>query len=219
VHSVRSDVRKRKNQNKPENNGFDDSVKADVTGKINPFGGENMQEKLYYPIQAKMVYDDCDYYDCDYWADEISRREAAEYFENIEHSLLKENKLLDNSGLMEYFWCEDKNLETGIKAKVTSAMLSIEIVGDEIFGVTELELKESLSSAEMNELKEFICGQNSDGFGESFEQREIKTPDGDLYVSFWSSGDNYFIDTQEEFEKRMDLAMEQNMSDGPRLEM
>jgi len=35
-----------------------------------------------------------------------------------------------------------------------------------------------------------VCGQNSDGYGEGFEQRPIKTPDGEIYVSFWDSG-NY----------------------------
>ena len=34
-----------------------------------------------------------------------------------------------------------------------------------------------------------------------FEQREIPTDDGDMYVSFWHPGDDYFIYTQEEMDE------------------
>lgn len=46
----------------------------------------------------------------------------------------------------------------------------------------------------------FIClrvGQNSDGYGEGFEQRPIKTPDGEIYVSFWDS-ENYSMKLEQE---------------------
>ena len=56
-------------------------------------------------------------------------------------------------------------------------------------------------------MKDGISGQNSDGFGEGFEQRPIETDEGDMYVSFWNSGDDYFIRTKEE----MDEALGQGM--------
>ena len=34
--------------------------------------------------------------------------------------------------------------------------------------------------------------------GKSLEQRPIKTPDGDIYVSFWNSDDNWSLQTEEE---------------------
>ena len=48
---------------------------------------------------------------------------------------------------------------------------------------------------------------HKDGFGEGFEQRPIETDEGDMYVSFWNSGDDYFIRTKEE----MDEALGQGM--------
>ena len=36
--------------------------------------------------------------------------------------------------------------------------------------------------------------------GEHFEQQPIDTEDGDLYVSFWNSGDDYAIMTQDELD-------------------
>ena len=32
---------------------------------------------------------------------------------------------------------------------------------------------------------------------EGFEQREIKISEGELYVSFWNSGDEFFLVTEE----------------------
>ena len=52
-------------------------------------------------------------------------------------------------------------------------------------------------------LRSAVRGQNSAGFGESFEQRAIETDDGDLYISFWNSSDDYFLDTEAEMEQRM----------------
>lgn len=58
-------------------------------------------------------------------------------------------------------------------------------------------LKEPLSGEETAELLSFVEGQNSDGYGEGFEQRPIKTPDGEIYVSFWDNG-NYSMKLEQE---------------------
>ena len=48
-----------------------------------------------------------------------------------------------------------------------------------------------------------LIGQAADGFGEGLEQREIKTDDGDIYVSFWHSGNDYFMENEMDFQQRM----------------
>ena len=48
-----------------------------------------------------------------------------------------------------------------------------------------------------------MIGQAADGFGEGLEQREIKTNDGDIYVSFWHSGEDYFMENETDFRHRM----------------
>lgn len=62
-----------------------------------------------------------------------------------------------------------------------------------------VELAAPLSLSEEKELKAWISGQNSDGFGEGFEQQEIETGEGVGYLSFWNSGNNYFIKDETEF--------------------
>ena len=69
-----------------------------------------------------------------------------------------------------------------------------------LYGKIDCYLTEALTPEETERLKDAITGQNSDGLGEGFEQREIRTDEGDLYVSFWHSGDDYFLHTQDEMD-------------------
>lgn len=57
-------------------------------------------------------------------------------------------------------------------------------------------------------MKDWICGQNSDGLGEGFEQRPIETEWGDLYVHLWHSGNDYVIVTVEEMGMGQHFGME-----------
>lgn len=57
------------------------------------------------------------------------------------------------------------------------------------------------------QFKDWICGQNADGLGEGFERQEISTNDGVLNVHFWNSGDNYFVENEEEFNARHEFGI------------
>ena len=72
-----------------------------------------------------------------------------------------------------------------------------------------------LNSEETEKLRSAVCGQNSDGFGESFEQRPIKTPDGDIYVSFWNSDESWSLQTEDE----MNEGQSEDMTEEPDMGM
>ena len=42
---------------------------------------------------------------------------------------------------------------------------------------------------------------HNDGLCEGFEQQPIDTMDGELFVSFWNSGDDYAMMTESEFDE------------------
>ena len=85
--------------------------------------------------------------------------------------------------------------------KLKMARWAVEEIGGVLYGRIDCRSAEAFTPEEIEAIKDGISGQNSDGFGEGFEQREIHTDDGDLYVSFWQSGNDYFIHTQSEMDE------------------
>lgn len=103
------------------------------------------------------------------------------YYEDSIREALDPRNRDDGGNLMLYF---DENRNPGVKAKVLSAIPSVELRNGELTGCTTVKLKEPLTEAEMKDLQGYLKGQFSDGWGEGFEQQEIQTGDGVLYVHF-----------------------------------
>lgn len=95
------------------------------------------------------------------------------------------------------------NKDDGGSEKMTSAVWSVELHGDKLFGRIDCSLKEALTAEETENLRDWLIGQCSDGLCEGFEQQPIDTMDGELFVSFWNSGDDYAMMTEDEFEDHL----------------
>lgn len=132
-------------------------------------------------------------------SEEITSAEAVAYEDQILAAIAKENRHFKNDrGLAEY-------LDEGIlKEKVHSLYPSVEIYDGELRGVMTAGITGTLTEAETAELEQYCISQNSDGYGEGMEQRSIKTPDGEIYVSFWNSED-YFIKPEPEQGFKLEL--------------
>ena len=83
----------------------------------------------------------------------------------------------------------------------STAVWSVEMHSDRLFGRIDCSLKETLTADETEALRDWLTGQCSDGLGEGFEQQPIDTMDGELFVSFWNSGDDYAMMTESEFDE------------------
>ncbi len=68
--------------------------------------------------------------------------------------------------------------------KLVYAEWSVEELDGTLYGKIDCHLTEPLTAEETERLRDAILGQNSDGFGKGFEQREIPIEDGTLNVSF-----------------------------------
>ena len=140
--------------------------------------------KLYSPLTGDFYKNDVDEYGwnngvADYPA-LFSGVDMACYVDSIQEAV-KQRSSDDGGNLMLYF---DEERSPGVKEKVLSAIPSVEIRGDELMGCTTVKLREPLTEPEMQDLQDYLKGQFSDGWGESFEQQEIQTSDGVLYVHF-----------------------------------
>ncbi len=91
----------------------------------------------------------------------------------------------------------------GIPSRVIFVEWKVEEIGGKLYGRIDCYLESPLNETEMESLREAVCGQNSDGLGEGFEQRPIQTDEGELYVSFWDNSDDYFLLTESEFEDHL----------------
>ena len=100
----------------------------------------------------------------------------------------------EERGLMTYF-----DGDESVDEKVISVQMDVEEVLGSLYAVAVCQIRDGLSSGELEELKEYCVSQYADGWGESYEQRSRKTEDGELYVSFWKP-DGFYICTKEELE-------------------
>lgn len=103
------------------------------------------------------------------------------YENNIQEAIDQRGGSDGGNLMLSYF---DEEEISGFKEKVLSAIPSVEIRGDELKGCTTVRLKEPLTEAEMQDLQGYLKSQFCDGWGEGFEQQEIQTGDGVLYVHF-----------------------------------
>lgn len=149
--------------------------------------------KLYMPLTVTT-------YERNQWGDleddpvELCSHDILKHQDNILAAMLRE-RVRDEveRGLMKYYHGEDS-----VNDKVQSLVFTAEKVGCELMGVAECRVRGELTQEELELLKEYASGQASDGFGEGLEQRPIKTAEGEIYISLWSSGKSWSIQTQDE---------------------
>ena len=134
---------------------------------------------------------------------------AARHEDLIRQRMIEYNDI-DENNMAEYFYGNN-----GVSEKLRSAEWDFERRNGELYGCITVQTTGPLTEDEEQDLKEWITGQNSDGLGEGFEQREIYFEGGHrgafMYVSLWSPDDDYFVDNQDEFEDRL---MNQGMTMG-----
>lgn len=143
--------------------------------------------KLYMPLTA-------DLFERDGWGDLSEESELMEgrellAYEGVILKALQDNRSPEEceSGIMHWYDKEDS-----INEKVKSVFFSAEERDGQLWGVAECWVQGQLTPEEYVTLTEYISGQASDGWGEGFEQQDIKIGDCVLNVHLWNS-DNWSI--------------------------
>ena len=151
---------------------------------------------FFCPLVGNLSDHDGDYYETDAYM--INDNADA-----IEEAIAKEQATEIN--MAEYV-----GDHADIKDKLVFAEWGVEEHRGTLYGKIDCYLTEELTPDETERLRDAIEGQNSDGLGEGFEQREIPIDEGDLYVSYWNTDDDYFLYTEDEFDEYL------SQSDGMR---
>lgn len=150
--------------------------------------------KLYMPLTASLyAFDESG--DLDNESVEVSGSELVNYQHMIQPALMKYRSPEESErGIMHWYGKTD-----GVNDKVQSVVFNVENRNDRLWGVAECRIYEPLLPAELETLKDYISGQASDGWGEGFEQHEILTGEGELYVHLWDFGKWSIMTEQERF--------------------
>lgn len=138
--------------------------------------------------------------------------DAIEYESEINEVLKKED-----DDLAEY--ADDYHGDSYYK-KLRSCKIQTEAIDGVLYGVAICEVDDDWNDTDTEQMKQYLSGQYSDGWGECFEQKEIleyeeeytetcEDEDGEeyeetytepcgVYCSFWSSSPKWFIKTDKE---------------------
>ena len=142
--------------------------------------------KFFSPLTAEFFPNEPDWEDESYNEYEgypMDGHDLLQYADAVDEAVKKD--IADfNGDLMQYYHEDDS-----VRNKVVTAVPSIEVHGNKLCGCLTVELREPLNEGEQAALCDYISGQYSDGWGEGFEQRDIRVEDGKLYVHFWQDHD------------------------------
>lgn len=133
--------------------------------------------RLYVPLKGEVER-------YDYWSSENFELQADDLvqYQEVIQSALERERIPEEAERGWMHWYRERD---EIDRKVYSVTMECECRKGQLWGVAVCKIREELTLQEMVELKEYITGQCSDGWGEGFEQRPIKTEDGELLVHLW----------------------------------
>ncbi len=154
-----------------------------------------LEMKLYVPLKVEEL---------DRELGDTNEISGEQYLRDIRKQVYNFNLEDGERGLARYFGKDNIS-----RNKVYSIKPDVEMVRDTMMGVAVIKMTKPLTQTEIDDLKDYVTGQFSDGWGESFEQREIQVSGGEIYVHFWDS-EEYYINTDEEMEQML----EQNLNGG-----
>ncbi len=144
----------------------------------------------------------------------LDNEKMAKYADRINQGIM-ENDLPEERerGLMHWYHPKDDNDE--LDNKVYSAHCSVEVINGELTGVITAKVVGELSDEALAKFIDYCTGQLSDGWGESLEQKYIRTGIGEVNVSFWNSDDSWSLQTEDE----MNEGQSEDMTEEPDMGM
>ena len=141
-----------------------------------------MQMKFYSPLTADFFPNDTEDLDDDYSEYEgipYTDKELTGYRDVIRDAIYEDVK--DFYGDLMRYYREDDS----VRRKVVRAVPTVDEVNGELVGSLWVDTDAPLTAEEQAVFCAYISGQYSDGWGEGFEQRDIRVDDGTLAVHFW----------------------------------
>ena len=188
-------------------------------------GSSHTRYAQYIP-QAKNIYEQF----LDSHLNEIRFCCPIEIYQHIKDHP-KDNRILDNADMTRYaddintfirendlpaeherglmLWYSPEDPDDEISKKVQSAHCTVEVINGVLTGVITAKITGELSDKSMEKFRQYCIGQLRDGWGESLEQKYMRTENGEINISFWSDDGSWALIPEEEYinEKTEDMEM------------
>ena len=140
----------------------------------------------------------------------LDNADMAGYADDI-NAFIYENDLPaeHEKGLMHWYHPEGPDDE--IAEKVQSAHCTVEVINGELTGVITAKIIGELSDESMERFTDYCVGQLSDGWGESLEQKYMRTEGGEINISFWTDDESWALVPEDEYLSDNTQDMEMSM--------
>lgn len=122
-----------------------------------------VMESFFFPLTLRIAEDK------DEEAYEIGASFLRYYIADVQEAIQRD-RAKDLNNMARYYRDTNGAISQCVRAKLLSADWTVEQRGQEVFGQVDVRLTEPLTGAEAESLKDWIAGQNSDGFGEGFPE-------------------------------------------------
>ena len=167
-----------------------------------------MQMKFYSPLTADFFPNDTEDLDDDYSEYEgipYTGKELTGYRDVIRDAIYEDVK--DFYGDLMRYYREDDS----VRRKVVRAVPTVDEVNGELVGSLWVDTDAPLTAEEQAVFCAYISGQYSDGWGEGFEQRDIRVDDGTLAVHFWQEDGFKMTPTFEKTQEQVQMTQRPKM--------
>ena len=167
-----------------------------------------MQMKFYSPLTADFFPNDTEDLDDDYSEYEgipYTGKELTGYRDVIRDAIYEDVK--DFYGDLLRYYQEDDS----VRRKVVRAGPTVDEVNGELVGSLCVDTDAPLTAEEQAVFCAYISGQYSDGWGEGFEQRDIRVEEGTLAVHFWQEDGFKMTPTFEKTQEQVQMTQRPKM--------
>lgn len=167
-----------------------------------------MQMKFYSPLTADFFPNDTEDLGDDYSEYEgipYTGKELTGYRDVIRDAIYEDVK--DFYGDLMRYYREDDS----VRRKVVRAVPTVDEVNGELVGSLWVDTDAPLTAEEQAVFCAYISGQYSDGWGEGFEQRDIRVEEGTLAVHFWQEDGFKMTPTFEKTQEQVQMTQRPKM--------